>query len=49
MPSSQPRRPRGTGTVTERPNGTFMGQIDLGMQDGKRRRKTVYGPTRRLS
>ncbi|HEX5532626.1 MAG TPA: site-specific integrase [Actinomycetales bacterium] len=45
--ADEKRRDRGTGSVHERPNGTWCGQIDLGTIDGKRRRRTIYGPTRK--
>lgn len=41
------RRGRGEGTITQRPNGRWMAQVDLGWEDGSRRRKSVYGSTRR--
>ena len=41
------RRGKGEGSVTRRPNGLWMGQADLGWQDGKRQRKTIYGRTKR--
>lgn len=41
------RRGSGTGSITQRPNGTWMGQLDLGLVDGKRKRVTIYGKTRR--
>lgn len=38
---------RGNGSISERPDGTYMGQITLGYGlDGKRQRKTVYGKTK---
>lgn len=38
------RRSAGEGSAHQRKNGTWCGQIDLGIGvDGKRRRKTVYG------
>ena len=40
------RRGRGEGGITKRNDGRWMGQADLGWQDGKRRRKTVYGRTK---
>ena len=33
--------------MVQRPNGLWMGQANLGWQDGKRRRKTIYGRTKR--
>ncbi len=41
------RRGRGEGSITKRADGRWMARIDLGWQDGKRRRKAVYGRTRR--
>ena len=41
------RRGRGEGSIVERPDGRWVGRVDLGWQDGKRRRKAVYGRTRR--
>ena len=41
------RRGRGEGGITKRSDGRWMGQADLGWQDGKRRRKSVYGRTKR--
>ncbi len=41
------RRGRGEGSITQRPDGRWVGRVDLGWQDGKRQRKAVYGRTRR--
>ena len=42
------RRADGEGTITQRQDGTWMGQISLGYDDsGKRKRKTVYGKTQK--
>lgn len=41
------RRGRGEGSITQRPDGRWVARVDLGWQDGKRRRKAVYGRTRR--
>ena len=41
------RRSRGEGSITKRSDGRWMAQADLGWQDGKRRRKTLYGRTKR--
>ena len=41
------RRGRGEGSITKRNDGRWMAQADLGWQDGKRRRKTLYGRTKR--
>ena len=40
------RRGRGEGGVHHRSDGLWVGQIDLGWKDGKRKRKAVYGKTR---
>ena len=38
------RRGRGEGTVSERPDGTWTGQVTTGYtEDGRQKRKTVYG------
>ncbi len=38
------RRGRGEGTVSERPAGTWTGQVTTGYtEEGKQKRKTVYG------
>jgi integrase len=41
------RRGRGEGSITQRADGRWMARLDLGWQNGKRRRKTIYGKTRR--
>ena len=41
------RRGRGEGCITKRSDGRWMAQVDLGWQDGKRRRKALYGHTKR--
>jgi len=41
------RRGRGEGSIVERADGRWMARVDLGWQNGRRRRKTVYGRTRR--
>lgn len=42
------RRAHGEGTITQRQDGTWMGQISIGYDDhGKRKRKTVYGKTQK--
>lgn len=41
------RRGRGEGGISKRSDGRWMAQADLGWQDGKRRRKTLYGRTKR--
>jgi integrase len=41
------RRGRGEGTISQRADGTWQGRVDLGRgEDGRRRRKVVYGATR---
>lgn len=41
------RRGRGEGTITQRGDGRWMARVDMGRDElGRRRRKTVYGPTR---
>ncbi len=40
------RRGRGEGGIYKRGDGLWVGQIDLGWKDGKRRRKYVYAKTR---
>lgn len=39
------RRMRGEGSVYERSPGLWCGQIDLGWVEGKRKRRTIYGPS----
>lgn len=41
------RRGRGEGTIVQRADGRWMASVDLGWQDGRRKRKAVYGATRR--
>jgi integrase len=41
------RRGRGEGSITQRADGRWMARVDLGWTDGKRRRKTIYGRTRK--
>ena len=41
------RRPQGDGGITLRSDGRWQAQIDLGIVDGKRVRKFVYGKTRK--
>ena len=41
------RRGRGEGTIHLRSDGRWAGAVTLGYRAGKRRRKTVYGKTRR--
>jgi integrase len=40
------RRAYGEGTISKRKDGRWLGIAELGWQDGKRRRKYVYGATR---
>lgn len=39
------RRQRGEGSLFKRADGQWVGRVDLGWIDGKRRRPTVYGKT----
>ena len=41
------RRGKGEGSICQRPDGRWVARVDLGWMDGKRRRKAVYGRTRR--
>ena len=41
------RRGRGEGSITKRADGRWMARVDLGWQDGRRCRKTLYGQTKR--
>jgi integrase len=41
------RRGRGEGGISQRPDGRWVARVDLGWRDGKRRRKAIYGKTRR--
>lgn len=41
------RRGRGEGSICQRPDGRWIARVDLGFVDGKRRRKAIYGRTRR--
>ncbi|MHB1507982.1 MAG: tyrosine-type recombinase/integrase [Acidimicrobiales bacterium] len=40
------RRGSGEGGIRQRPDGRWEGSVDLGYQDGRRRRKFVYGHTK---
>ena len=40
------RRGRGEGSITQRADGRWHARVDLGWEDGKRRRKSFYGRTR---
>lgn len=43
-PAARPRRQYGTGSITQRSDGSWMGRIDAGFtREGKRRQVTVYG------
>ena len=44
---SNRRRGRGEGSISRRKDGRWMGRIDLGWLNGKRRTKTIYGRTRK--
>jgi integrase len=44
--SGKKRRPRGEGGVHQRKDGLWVGTLDLGYRDGKRRRKVVYAKTK---
>ena len=39
------KRAHGEGSISQRSDGLWMGRVSLGWEDGKRRRKTVYGKT----
>jgi integrase len=41
-----PRRGRGEGSIFHRKDGRWEARVDLGWQDGRRRRKALYGATR---
>jgi integrase len=41
------RRGHGEGTIYQRGDGRWHAQLDLGWQDGRRRRRNFYGATRR--
>ncbi|MGI8564617.1 MAG: tyrosine-type recombinase/integrase [Candidatus Dormibacter sp.] len=41
------RRGHGEGSIFRRKDGLWAGSVNLGRRDGQRRRKTVYGRTRR--
>jgi integrase len=44
---SRKRRGHGDGGIRKRPDGRWEATIDLGFADGKRKRKSLYGSTRR--
>ena len=39
------RRAHGEGSIYQRSDGRWCATVDLGWTDGKRRRKSAYGPT----
>jgi integrase len=41
------RRGRGEGTLYQRPDGKWCAQLDMGWNDGRRLRRSLYGATRR--
>lgn len=41
------RRGKGEGGISQRPDGRWVARVELGWRDGKRRRKAIYGKTRR--
>ena len=42
------KRAHGEGTISKRQDGTYEGKISLGVDvEGKRKRKTVYGKTKK--
>jgi integrase len=41
------RRGRGEGSIRHRPDGRWEATIEVGWQNGKRKRRWLYGPTRR--
>src|SRR5262245_9934039 len=43
----QRRRGHGEGSIHQRPDGRWCATLDLGLVDGKRKRKYLYGDTRR--
>ncbi len=46
MPRRRSKRAKGEGSVSERPDGTWIGQVTVGhTEEGKQKRKTVYGKT----
>jgi integrase len=46
MSSRKGRRGHGEGSVYKRPDGRWVGMVDLGWIGGKRRRRAVYGRTK---
>lgn len=47
MPEKRRRRGHGEGSIYQRPDGRWCAVVDLGYINGKRKRKTVYGETRK--
>jgi integrase len=45
--ATQRRRGPGEGSIYQRADGQWVGAVDLGWKDGKRKRKVIYGKTRR--
>ena len=43
----QRRRGNGEGSIHQRPDGRWCAVIDLGIVNGKRKRKYIYGDTRK--
>ena len=41
------RRGKGEGSIYRRRDGQWVGSADIGLQNGRRRRKAVYGKTKR--
>lgn len=41
------RRGHGEGSISQRPDGRWQGRLELGWENGKRQRKTLYGKTRK--
>jgi hypothetical protein len=41
------RRGRGEGSIAQQADGRWQARVDLGWQNGRRRRKAVYGRTRK--
>src|SRR5919202_151885 len=41
------RRGHGEGSISERKDGRWTGRVDLGVVNGKRKRKQIYGKSRK--
>ena len=41
------RRGQGEGSIYQRKDGRWVAELDLGWEAGKRKRKPIYGKTRR--